>query len=113
MEKFVNKWMLSASVIAVSFAASFISMYDIPTVGASAMIYTMFGMFFGLTIYCKNIKIADTEKYLLFLSVVIISLTVSFFRHNSNFVLHLSSVISGFVIAIPISIYDNKKKAIH
>lgn len=109
MEKLVNKWMLSASIIAVSFAASFISIYNIATVGASAMIYTMFGMFFGMTTYCKNIKIADTKKYLLFLSVVLISLTISFFKHNSNFVLHLSSMILGFIISIPISIYDNRK----
>lgn len=109
MEKFVDKWLLSASIIAVSFVTSFMSIYNIPTVGASAMIYTMFGMFFGMTIYSKNIKIADTKKYLLFLSVVLISLTISFFKHNSNFVLHLSSMISGFIISIPISIYDNKK----
>jgi membrane associated rhomboid family serine protease len=107
MEKFVNMWILSASIIAVSFAASFIAMYDIPTVGASAMIYAMFGLFFGMTIYSKNIKIADTKKYLLFLSVVLISLIISFFKHNSNFVLHLSSMIVGFIISIPISIYDN------
>lgn len=109
MGKFVNKWTLSVSIITVSFVASFIAIYNIPTVGASAMIYTMIGMFFGMTTYSKNIKIADTKKYLLFLSVILISLTISFFKHNSNFVLHLSSMILGFIISIPISIHDNKR----
>jgi hypothetical protein len=110
MEKFVNKWLLSVSIIVVSFAASFISMYDIPTVGASAMIYTMIGMFSGMTAYCKNVKIADTKKYRLFLSVVFISLTISFFKHNSNFVLHLLSMVSGFIISIFIALYQNREK---
>lgn len=109
MEKFVNKWLLSVSIIIISFAASFTAMYDIPTVGASAMIYAMIGMFFGMTIYCKNIKITDTKKYLLFLSVVVISLTISFFKHNSNFALHFFSMIWGGIISLPISIYDNRK----
>ena len=109
MEKFVNKWVLSASIITVSFASSFMSMYNIPTVGASAMIYAMIGMFIGITIFRKNIRIADTKKYLLFLFVVLLSLTASFFKHNSNFYLHLASLISGFITSIPISIGDNRK----
>jgi hypothetical protein len=40
--------------------------------------------------------------------VVLISLAVSFFKHNSNFILHISSMISGFIISFPISLYKNK-----
>ena len=109
MEKFVNKWILSAAIIISAFTMSFVAMYDIPTVGASAMIYTMIGMFLGMTTFCNNIKIADTKKYLLFISVVVISLTISFFKHNSNFTLHVASMVLGFIISLPISLYDNKK----
>jgi len=109
MEKLVDKKMLSVTIIISSFTMSFVTMYDLPTVGASAMIYTMIGMFFGMTTICNNIKIADTKKYLLFISVVSISLTISFFKHNSNFVLHVASMIFGFIVSLPISLYDNKK----
>ena len=62
MEKFVNKWFLSAIIITTSFAASFTAIYNIPTVGASGMIYTMIGMFFGLII-SGEIKIKDKKNY--------------------------------------------------
>jgi hypothetical protein len=110
MEKFVDKWILSAAIIISSFTMSFVAIYDIPTVGASAMIYTMIGMFFGMTTFCNNIKIADTKKYLLFISVVGMSLIISLFKHNSNFLLHIVSMIIGFIVSIPLSVYYDRKE---
>lgn len=109
MEKFIRKWELSAFIITISFASSFVANYDIPTVGASGMVYAMFGMFFGMTAWCDKIKITDTKKYLLSISLMILSLVASFFNPGSNFALHLSSVVSGFIVSIPISIYVNRK----
>lgn len=100
MEKFINKWMLSVFIIISSFIVSFTAMYSIPTVGASSMIYTMIGMYFGITIYNRDIKIADTRKYLLFIFVVAVSLVVSYFKHNSNFNLHFFCMVFGYVISL-------------
>lgn len=82
-----------------AFIASFFAVYDIPTVGASSMVYAMFGHYIGITLISKDIKIADTKKYLLFISCLMVSLVVSLVKQSSNFLLHLFSLISGFVIA--------------
>jgi membrane associated rhomboid family serine protease len=107
LEKFISKWTLSLLVTTISFVSSFISMYDIPTVGASAMIYSMIGIFIGITTFCTHIKIANIKKYLLFISVIAISLTISLFKSNSNFILHLISMAVGVITSIPISLYKN------
>jgi membrane associated rhomboid family serine protease len=109
MQKFINKYLLSGLIIIISFTSSFFAMYNTPTVGASAMIYAMVGMYFGMTIFYNNIKITDIKKYLLFTSTVIISLSVSFFKPNSNFDLHCFSILFGFIASLPISIHSNKK----
>ena len=96
MERFINKWTLSAVIVFSSFAASIISMYDIPTVGASGMIYTMIGMFFGLIISGET-AIIDKKKFSIFVLSVFLSLTISFLKENSNFLLHIYCMLFGFL----------------
>ena len=109
VEKYVNKWMLSVSCILIGFTASFLSVYDIPTVGASGMIYAMIGMFVSITIFYKGAKINDIKKYAIFILAVCLSLLLSYFKHNSNFWLHVYSLSMGVVFGMIVSIYKNKK----
>ena len=95
MERFVNKWTLPALIILTAFASSFLSMYDIPTVGASGMIYAMIGMFFGLIISGEAPIKIDKKKMSMFIFMVLFSLIISFFKQNSNFVLHIYCMIIG------------------
>lgn len=108
MQKLMNTWVIIISILVCGFAASFISMYDIPTVGASSMIYTMVGIDIGMTLFCKKIKIANTQRYLLFICSLILCLSISAFRHNSNFLVHIYSLLLGFIISLPLSVYKNK-----
>ena len=108
IEKYVHKWLLAVSCILIGFAASFLSVYDIPTVGASGMIYAMIGMFMSITILYKGAKINDKRKYAVFILAVCLSLLVSYFKYNSNFWLHVYSLSMG-VFLIIVSIYKNKK----
>jgi membrane associated rhomboid family serine protease len=62
LEKQVNKWLLSACIIAISFLASFAAMHDMPTVGASGMVYAMIGMFFGMVTRGAERKAGQTYK---------------------------------------------------
>ena len=96
LEKIINKYILLATILSIGFLTSFLSMYEIPTVGASSMVYAMIGIFFGSTI-SRRIKIADIKKYLLFILGVALSLTVSFFKPNSNFELHIYSMLFGLI----------------
>ena len=107
MEKYINKWLLSGVCILFAFLTSFFSSYNIPTVGASAMIYIMIGMFLSITLLYKDVKINDKRKYFLFVFSVFISLIVSAFRHNSNFSLHILSLLSGVLIGTIFSIKHN------
>lgn len=108
LQKLMNTWIIVISILLCGFAASFLSMYNIPTVGASSMIYTMVGIDIGMTLFCKKIKIANTGRYLLFICGLILCLSISAFRHNSNFLVHIYSLIFGFIISLLYSIYTNK-----
>jgi membrane associated rhomboid family serine protease len=108
LEKCVNKWTLSVSIILTAFVTSFFSMYEIPTVGASSMIYAAIGIFIALSSISDKIKIVDRRKYALFILAVILSLTVSGFKPNSNFWLHAYSLLFGIPIGGIIWLYNGR-----
>lgn len=108
LRKLLNIWIIIVSMLICGFAASFQSMYDIPTVGASSMIYAMMGIDIGMTLMCKKIKVANTRRYLLFICGLVLCLSISAFRQNSNYLVHIYSLIFGFIISLPISVYKNK-----
>lgn len=103
LQKVVNTWIIIASILICGFGASFMSMYDIPTVGASSMVYAMVGIDIGMTLFCKQIKIANTRRYLLFICTFLFCLSLSAVLHNSNFLVHIYSFIFGFIIGIIIT----------
>ncbi len=66
------------------------------------MIYAMVGIYVGITLFRTSVKIADTRKYLLFIVCVIVGLSASLLRPNSNFLVHFWSLIFGFISSLPI-----------
>jgi membrane associated rhomboid family serine protease len=106
LEKFVNRWYISVSAVLIAFMMSFLSMYDIPTVGASAMVYVMIGIYISVTQLYDNIKIVNRKKYILFLLCVAVSLIVSYFKPQSNFFLHAFSLLMGISCGVAFSIYE-------
>lgn len=110
LDKLTERRMFLPVSFIIGVLASFLAMYDIPTVGVSAVIYAMIGLYIGVTLFYKDIKITDTRKYLLRIVVITIGLTISMIRTNSNFYIHLYSLILGFLLSIPISLYENKNK---
>ena len=84
------KWLLP-KIIFFSFIASYTSVYLVPTVGASSMVYVMIGMLFGL-IKTRRIKI---KNLYVFMFSVGLMLTVSFFKHSSNSWLHVWCLVFG------------------
>jgi membrane associated rhomboid family serine protease len=78
----------------ISVAVSFIPLcvFDKPTVGASAMIYAISGAYISFLLGIKMNKNICT-----YLCCIVIALSVSFFRENSNFPLHLFSLIAGIL----------------
>jgi hypothetical protein len=94
MSQYINRRVLALTVIGCSFPASFASVCELPTVGASAMIYTMCGMYLcrlstDMQAFRRNLPVA--------VAVVIISLTCSYFRESSNFGLHVMAAGMGMV----------------
>ncbi len=100
MRRFAGKWYIVVSMLSCGFAASFLSAHEIPTVGASAIIYAMIGMYIGITSFSPRVKIADPRKYLLFITCVVMGLLVSLLRQNSNFLVHLWSLILGLFASL-------------
>jgi membrane associated rhomboid family serine protease len=105
LEKFVSRYLLAALVIAVGFVASFLSMYGVPTVGASAMVYAMTGIFFSLLNLCPDIKIIDRRKFAVFIAGVVACLIVSAMKGNSNFFLHVFALMTGLLAGTVISFF--------
>jgi membrane associated rhomboid family serine protease len=109
LEKFVSKWLLSVSVILIGFAASFLSMYGVPTVGASAMVYAMMGIFISILNLCPDIKIIDRRKFAVFAVGVVACLTVSALKGNSNFFLHVFAIAIGLLAGMVISYFREER----
>lgn len=95
LDKLADRKMFIPISFAIGVVASFWAMYDIPTVGVSAVIYAMIGLYIGITLFHKDIKIADTRKYLLFIFCIILSLAISYFKEGSNYLIHLNSLFLG------------------
>ncbi len=72
-----------------------------PTVGASSMIYAMIGIYLGIILVNRKIKIVDTRKYLLFVLYICIGLAVSLLKPSSNFFAHAYSLFFGFIASMP------------
>jgi len=96
LEKIINKYILSATILSIGVAASFISTYQLPTVGISGAVYAMIGIYLSM-ITTKKLIIKDKSKFIIFVLSVLICLVISFFKTNSNFQLHIFSLMIGYV----------------
>jgi len=95
LEKRINKNILALIILSIGFIASFLSMFEIPTLGISGAIYAMVGIYWGL-ITTKKLIIKDKNKLYVFIFSIILCLAISYFKHNSNFGLHIFSLIMGY-----------------
>lgn len=109
VEKYINKYILSITIISISVASSFLSIYDMPTVGASSMIYAMIGIYIPIIILYDKAIIINKKKYTMFIFFIFISLIISYLKNNSNFWLHVYSLLIGISSGIIVSIYKNEK----
>lgn len=103
LQKYSCASMVAALTFLSGFTASFLSEFDTPTIGASAMVYAGIGGYICLSLISPNIRISDTRKYLIFLCCVAVGLIISFFRSGSNFYIHLYALVFGFVLWLPIA----------
>ena len=97
MEKFLSWKVLLPAIYFIASCASFASVQSIPTVGASGMIYAMFGMMSFIVLFNSS---SWRQKRVFFLSIAFM-LLVSFFNKGSNFEVHVLSFLIG-VLYYPI-----------
>ena len=97
MEKFLSWKVLLPAIYFIATCASFASVQSIPTVGASGMIYAMFGMMSFIVLFNSS---SWRQKRVFFLSIAFM-LLVSFFNKGSNFEVHVLSFLIG-VLYYPI-----------
>jgi len=107
-EQFIKSWELFVLAIISAFAASFFSIYTIPTVGASSLIYAMLGIYICITLLSKRAQIINKRKYLFFLLCVAIGLWISYLKGNSNFAVHLWSLAIGFLMGSLVCLWDKR-----
>jgi membrane associated rhomboid family serine protease len=108
MEKLVDRRLLAALVLAIGFAASFLAAYDVPTVGASAMVYAMTGMFLSMANLCRDIRIIDKRKFARFILAILACLIVGAAKGNGNFFLHLFAMMIGGIAGAGIAAFRNR-----
>lgn len=87
--------LLIAYVVAV--AASFVCVYRLPVVGASAVVYTMLGMYLSLLLF-RRIHYRRRGDLWIFLLSVVSFLIISFVKQNTAGMLHLVCLLSGVSI---------------
>lgn len=94
----VYVFLTCAYLIAVS--ASFFSEYNIPTVGASGVIYAMIGLFISISIRGKRLRIVNTKMFFVYMMCVVISILLSALRGNANNFCHVISLSGGFIAGL-------------
>lgn len=109
LRKFIKGYIIILLCILISFISSFFSVYDIPTVGASAMVYSMIGMYFGITLFDKKIKIIDYKKYSLYVISVLVMLAASYLKESSNFFIHCCSLVISMGVVMSYLIIKQSK----
>ena len=96
MEGFMSWKKLLPVIYICAVAASFVAVKDVPTVGASGMVYALFGMMSVIVAYNKSTR----KQKLPFFCSIGIMLLVSFLNSNSNFMVHLVSFCAGAIVFI-------------
>jgi hypothetical protein len=84
--------------MAIGFIASFFSEHLLPTVGASSMVYAMLGMMYGLV--CREIVSFKKDILVLNVGFMVTSMIISYSTVNSNFSIHLISLLLGFGVGV-------------
>jgi membrane associated rhomboid family serine protease len=103
MSRYIDSRLLAVTITGCSFLASFGAVYEVPTVGASAMTYAMCGMY----LYRLSTDMQVLRRNLSFVAATLASFVISYFREGSNFVLHLTALCLGYAVY---RIIDIKRK---
>lgn len=106
LRRWVKQWHIWMVCFSSGFLSSFLAVYELPTVGCSSMVYAMIGLYLFCTLFRKDIKITDTKKYLLYILSVVLCLSVSYFKTNSNLLVHICSLAGGFLPFIIVKLYQ-------
>lgn len=97
------------SVWILSVVATYGTAHDVPTVGASGMVYVMIGFYIGVTLLKESIRIVDRRRYGIFLLGVVLCLGISALKGNSNFLLHFQALLLGFMAACVFVLVEHAK----
>ena len=103
MQGFTSWKELLPLIYVIAVGASFFATKDIPTVGASGMIYAMFGMMSVIVAFNKS---TPKQKLTFFCSIGIM-LLISYFNSNSNFMVHILAFCAGAIVWILRGKLDN------
>lgn len=97
LKQIINPYRLVITAYLISVVASFVSVYDLPTVGASGFAYALIGAF-ARALYDKKISFQKQPYLLIFHSGVALGILITLIHPGSNGLLHLLSYIFGFFL---------------
>lgn len=84
----------------ISFVVSFFSEYHLPTVGSSAMIYAMVGLFLSLSIIGDKLHIVNHRKFIVLIIGILLSFIISYFKNSANNICHLLALAIGLISGV-------------
>ncbi len=96
LERLIQPIVIFCIMILSSFVASFFCIYSLPVVGASGMVYAGFGILLYLLLKHKLI-FKNKSLGIFFILNISCALIISFFSYRSAAMLHLLSLIFGFL----------------
>lgn len=82
-----------------SVVASYLSVYDIPTIGSSGMVYTMVGLLIVQAFMGKRLRILNKKAFYMLLGCLAICFLISVLKGTANNLCHVFGLISGGIIA--------------
>ena len=98
--RMVNKWLLAMLSFGGGFVLSFFTAGQLPTVGASGVIYIMTGLYAGMTAFDERVRITDAKRHAASLVMITVALAVSSLVKTSNYSLHSLWFLSGVFMSV-------------
>jgi len=97
VERFIPPRTVALYIVVIGFVLSWVCVYPVVVVGASAMVYALIGMYLYF-VAVRKLVYRNRNTMILSLCSISFFLFIGFFNPHSAGCLHLLSIVSGFIL---------------
>lgn len=97
LQKVYPEYIILLYAYTISLSVSFFSEYKLPTVGSSAMIYAIIGLFLSISIIGNKLHVINRKKFAVLIVGLLISFVISYYKSSVNHTCHILALAAGII----------------